>query len=360
MIKLEDLELSFTGFSLQNINISIQKGEFFALLGPTGSGKTVLLEAVAGLQRLKNGNIYINNYNVTKLKPEQRNISIVYQDYALFPNMTVKQNITYGLKFKKDLSESRVNKKFNMLVDMLNINKILNRYPQNISGGEKQRTALARALIIEPDILLLDEPFSALDINTKEKVQLEIKKIHAALNTTILMVTHNFNEVFSLAQKAAVIKNGMIQQTGSTEEIFKMPNSKFVANFVGMKNIFPVKLANNRLILDDILKIDYNKLSHVPGHEKNSDYYIGFRPEDIVVGNKNLQADFQLDGVITAVTNNGIFSEVIIKINNLSFSAYLTPNRFFELELYENKQVFLGFNKQDINLIVEKKEGPAA
>lgn len=338
MIKIKNINLTFPNFALENVNLSIDKGDFFALLGPTGSGKTVLLEAIAGLKPLKQGEVWINDKNVTALKPEIRNISIVYQDYALFPHMSVTDNIKYGLRFRKKSNEKH-EEKFNLLVEMLKINHILNRYPQNLSGGEKQRVALARALIVNPDVLLLDEPFSALDAHTKETVQTEIKKIHETLKITTIMVTHNFSEVFSLANKVAVIKHGKIQQIGSTEEIFKTPNSKVVAEFVGMKNIFPLKLFNETLQLS--------------GHELNNHDYVGIRPEDIVVGNTELQTDYTIQGRVASVLNNGIYSEVRIETDKHLFSVYLTTNRYFELDLRENKDIILGFNKKDMNIICE-------
>ena len=176
MIEINQLNLELPGFSLQNINLKINKGEFFTILGPTGSGKTLLLETIAGLKKPDQGSIRLNGQDVTALKPEQRNISIVYQDYALFPNMSVQQNIKFGLRFKNKGMPNQ--EKFEFLVKMLGIDNILKRYPQNLSGGEKQRVALARALIVNPDILLLDEPFSALDVNTKETIQKEIKILH--------------------------------------------------------------------------------------------------------------------------------------------------------------------------------------
>jgi len=340
MIEIKDLEITFTGFKLKNVNLFLNKGEFFALLGPTGSGKTVLLDSIAGLKHVNSGKIFINGRDVTPFKPEERNISIVYQDYALFPNMNVRENIKYGLRFKKNGDSSKYKHNFALLVDMLGIRNILDRKIHNLSGGERQRVALARALIVEPDILLLDEPFSALDTNTKEIVQSEIKKIHNELKITTIMVTHNFSEVFSLADKVAVIRDGVIQQIGTAEEVFRIPNSIFVAKFVGMKNIFSFEEMNDKITVDDF--------------NGSANYSVGLRAEDIVVGTKNLQTDYQLNGFISDVSNNGIYTEVKVKTGNLIFTAYLTPNRYFELGLSEKKPVFLGFNKNDIILIMKK------
>ncbi len=350
MLDINNLSVSFHGFSLNNVSLTINDGEFFALLGPTGSGKTVLLESIAGLEKLKQGRIIIKGRDVTGLKPEERNISIVYQDYALFPNMKVQENICYGLRFRKEKVNTNGAGKFDLLVEVLQIGHLLNRYPNNLSGGEKQRVALARALLVEPDVLFLDEPFSALDSNTKDTVQLEVKKLHDTLKTTTLMVTHNFSEVFSLADRIAIINKGVIQQVGTTQEIFKTPNSRFTARFVGMKNIYPLKKLKGKIMLAEQLELDTVCLEE----RENLQYYAGFRGEDIVVGNKDLNTDYQMEGKITAILNNGIYTEVRVHAGGIDFIAYLTANRFFELKLYQNKQVFLGFNRRDINIIREE------
>ncbi len=356
MIEIKDLNFHLPGFALSDINLTINSAEFFALLGPTGSGKTLLLEIIAGIKYPNTGSILLNGQDVTTMKPEQRNISIVYQDYALFPNMSVEQNINYGLRFRKKQSSVNYKRKFDLLVEMLGIQKLIKRSPQNLSGGEKQRVSLARALIVEPNILLLDEPFSALDTNTKEVIQVELKKLHNTLKTTTLMVTHNFSEVFSLAEKVAIIKGGHIQQVGLTEQVFKMPNSTFVANFVGMKNIFPLSWENNILSFGSKIQLNKHHLTELQLTNKHSDgtgYFVGLRPEDLVIGNDTLLTDYQLDGKIISVSNNGIFTEVTIQAGKLNFTAYLTPNRYFELGLHEDKHVCLGFDQANINLLVE-------
>lgn len=243
-----------------------------------------------------------------------------------------------------------------MLVEMLGIDHLLKRYPDNLSGGEKQRVALARALIVEPDILLLGEPFSALDTNTKETVQAEIKALHSALKITTLMVTHNFSEVFSLAERVAIIKNGEVQQVGTTEEVFKMPNSQFVAEFVGMKNVFALHQVNGKAMLGDVLQLDMQvpeeqSAGKHPTTGGNNKYFIGLRPEDIVVGNGALKTDYQLTGTVLTISNNGVYSEVKVQSGQVNFTAYITPNRFFELGLRENKTVTLGFDRKNINFI---------
>jgi len=183
---IENLNVKLGDFTLKDINLNIRKGEFFAILGPTGTGKSVLLEVIAGVKPVKSGEIIIDGKNITKLKPEKRAISICYQDYCIFPHMTVRENINYGLRFRKDKENPKYKKNFDMLIRLLKIDHLLERYPQNLSGGEKQRISLARGLIVEPEVLLLDEPLSALDPNIKERIQHELKKIHDELKITTI------------------------------------------------------------------------------------------------------------------------------------------------------------------------------
>lgn len=337
MIELKNVSVNVKNFKIEDVSLNINSGEFFALLGPTGSGKTMLLDTIAGIKKVSQGKIKIKEHDITTLKPELRNISIVYQDFALFPHLTIEQNIKYGLQFKKDKNLKK-NNSFEFLIDMLNIRKLIKRYPKNLSGGEKQRVALARALIVNPDVLLLDEPFSALDANTKESVQLELKKIHEKLKITTIMVTHNFNEVFYLANRVGIIHKGKIEQIGDTLDIFKKPTSKFVAEFVGVKNIFSLSDVKENL---NISLSDQKK------------GYLGIRAEDIIISNNKLNTDYSLEGIIKSVTNIGIYLDVKIYLNNLIFTTYITPNRFLELGLSENDRIHIGFDKKNIHVIVE-------
>ncbi|MFV9676709.1 MAG: ATP-binding cassette domain-containing protein [Methanosarcinales archaeon] len=191
MIRIVDLTVDLAEFILKDVNLEIKRGEYFVVLGPTGSGKSVLLETIAGLYQAKKGLIYINGQDVTRAEPRKRNISIVYQDYMLFPHLTVKENIRFGLK-EKDSSD------FAAIVDFLDILPILHRRPDTLSGGESQRVALARALVTKPVVLLLDEPLAALDISTKEKIMRELRQINKKMGITIIHITHERSEAIAL------------------------------------------------------------------------------------------------------------------------------------------------------------------
>lgn len=334
MILIEILCAKLGDFTLNNVNLNIKKGEFFAILGPTGSGKSVILEAIAGLKPIKSGNIIVDNRDITNLKPEERSISICYQDYCLFPHMTVRENIKYGLRFRKDKKDPKYDKNFNMLVELLKIENLLDRYPLNLSGGEKQRISLARALIVDPDVLLLDEPLSALDPNIKGRIQNELKKIHDRLKITSIMVTHNFQEAHFLADSIGIINNGNIIQQGTVEEIFQRPKSRFVADFVGMKTIF--------------------KLDRESSKEFGIDYpcYIGIRPERIKVLKEPIGSDFSFKGTITSIIDTGVYVEIKIEFNKRVYKAYLTMNYINSLNIKLGEKVYFGFDKEDLNIIV--------
>ncbi|MDD2569420.1 MAG: ATP-binding cassette domain-containing protein [Clostridia bacterium] len=218
MIALENFSVNLGQFYLKNINIRVAKGEIFAILGATGAGKTVILEALAGLYTAENGAIYIDQQNVSNTLPEERNLGYVHQDYSLFPHLSVYQNIEFGLKIKKIPKTERLNK-VKDISHVLGIEHLLSRYPRTLSGGEQQRTALARALVMNPKILLMDEPFSALDCNTKERMYDMINMIHERYGCTIIFVTHDLHEAKRLADRVAVIQNGELKMICSSCEI---------------------------------------------------------------------------------------------------------------------------------------------
>lgn len=234
MLKIQNLNKNLGEFTLKNINFQIEKGEYFVLLGPSGTGKSIILETIAGLYKPDYGRIYFNEIDLTNEYPENRGIGFVYQDYVLFPHISVKENIIFGLKQKK-LSKSEINKKLDDILSMFNIRHLINRKPLTLSGGEKQRVAIARAIITSPKILLMDEPLSSLDPKTKEEFIYMLKDIHNKRKNTVIHVTHDFNEALFLADKIAVINNGTIVEVGTPKEIFKNPTSDFVANFTSAK-----------------------------------------------------------------------------------------------------------------------------
>lgn len=346
MIRIEGLETNLKGFNIHEINLSIEEGEFFILMGPTGAGKTVLLEAMAGLVPVKNGRILIGGKDVTRLPPEKRGIVIVYQDHVLFPHMTVMENIKYGLHFHK-LNEAETKKRFEKLIEELELTHIANRFPLNLSGGELQRVALARALMVKPRVLLLDEPLSALDPNFREEIRHGLKKIHLHSSTTFMMVTHDFAEALSLGSRGAVINNGKIEQTGNMEDIFQRPETPFVADFVGMKNIFEARFKGSSAVIGNDLKIDTGRLTPC------GQGLIAIRPDDIIVtweevpwNNKNF-----FKGIFTGAIDQGFYYEAHVQVGMITFKSIISKKVLFEMKLFDGAEIFLSFEKNAVHIL---------
>ncbi len=315
MITLCDICMELPGFSLNHIHLSIPSNDFFALLGPTGSGKSLLLEAIMGLMPITSGTISIDNQNINALPPEKRNMGIVYQDFALFPHMTVKQNILYGVRYHP-LSQSGVAKRFDQLVEQMDLSRLLARYPKTLSGGEKQRTALARALILNPGILLLDEPLSALDPMLQDDLKQLLKALHQEFSTTFVMVSHNFSDVLFLADNGAIIRNGTIEQTGTIRTLFEHPNSPFTARFTGMKNIYALPAATQ----------DLAPLFRHNGNRPRADHsHMALRPEAILHDNPESDGTCcAMEGVVTRLISRGFFYDVIIRMGTVELTAQWT------------------------------------
>ncbi|MHC4701047.1 MAG: ABC transporter ATP-binding protein [Planctomycetota bacterium] len=234
MIRTEEIVFQVDQFELKRLSIEIAGGEYFILLGPPGSGKTVFLECLCGLKRLTSGRIFIDGRDVTHKEPRLRGIGYVPQDYALFPHLTVEQNIAFGLRVR-----GRPQEKIAETAEMLGISPLLSRSIAGLSGGEKQRVALARALVLQPKILLLDEPVCALDEVTRQEVCAQLLRIQRKLGLTTVHVSHNLEEAFSVADRAAILHEGVLQQVGPMEELLCEPSSDFVSHFMRSEKRLP-------------------------------------------------------------------------------------------------------------------------
>jgi len=237
MIRTEEIVFHIGTFQLQRVSCEIATGQYFVLLGPPGSGKTIFLECLCGLKRIDSGRIYIDGREVTALEPRVRNIGYVPQDYALFPHLSVEQNIAFGLRVH-GFGRKEVIAPVTETADLLEIRHLLSRGIDGLSGGEKQRVALARALVLQPKVLLLDEPVCALDEATRQEVCAQLFRIQRQLGLTTIHVSHNLEEAFSVADRAAILHQGLLQQIGSLDGLLRKPNSEFVARFMRCENIF--------------------------------------------------------------------------------------------------------------------------
>lgn len=236
MIHIENLSVNLGEFHLSNISLQVEAGEYFILLGPTGAGKTVFLECIAGLHTPAEGDIFIGGERVTQWCPETRGVGYVPQDYALFPHLNVCQNIAYGLEEQRVPKEEQ-KLRVQQMAARLGVAELLHRRVTTLSGGEQQRVALARAMVTQPQVLLLDEPLSDVDECTRQDLSGMLRRLHRETGTTILHVCHNFEETLALATRVGVLHQGRLVQVGTPEEIFRHPQTSFVARFVRMENI---------------------------------------------------------------------------------------------------------------------------
>jgi len=282
-LEVRDLCVDLKEFRLKNIHLNLEKGDYLTIIGPTGAGKTILLESIIGFHRLEKGRIFIDGKEVTDELPENRKTGIVYQDYALLPHFDIRKNIEYGLKKKYKLKSDKelIDEKIETIAEALNISHLLGRTPGTLSGGEQQRAALARALVVEPRLLLMDEPLSALDPLTRKKTRRLLKKIISDTDMTVIHITHDLEDVWSFANKVSVFKDGEQMQFGSLDEVFKRPKNEFVASFVGAcmhscivedcgKDVSTVNVNGLRLYSSDVC---------IPETEAR----IAIRPENIII-----------------------------------------------------------------------------
>lgn len=347
MIKIDNISRDLGEFCLKDVTLDIENGSYFMILGPTGAGKTILLESIAGIFYPDKGRIWMDGMDITNTPPRSRNISMVYQDYMLFPHLTVRDNIAFGLKLKK-VPKEKIKEKIEEMSRVLNIHHLLHRFPGTLSGGEKQRVAIARAMVTEPKALLLDEPLSALDTQTRDNLRRELKKIHSIAKITIVHVTHNFEEVFSLGDSIAVMNEGKIIQIGKPDEVFRKPKSEFVANFVGVENLFKGKST----IANGISDININGIDLVSTICKSGDWIVSVRPEDILVSKKSIESSARnsFNGKITDIVDKGAIIKIVVDCG-IPFSAIITRRSFDDMELKKAMSVYLTFKASDVHFI---------
>ena len=300
-LKIEDLSKNFGSTEvLRKINLEIDEGNFLVLLGPSGCGKSTLLNIIAGLETINEGNVFIDDYNVSKVEPKDRNIAMVFQSYALYPSMNVRENMIFGLKQAKT-SKEKIEQQLEKVSKFLQVDQLLERKPSQLSGGQRQRVAIGRALVREPRIFLFDEPLSNLDAKLRVEMRREIKKLHQQLKTTVVYVTHDQTEAMSLGTRIAIMNHGVIQQNDTPENIYNKPSNTFVADFIGSPSMNLIKGS---------LKESSGELSFtasgsnfeipVKGYEfknksnlNNKEVFFGIRPEHIYF-KKSSESDFEV------------------------------------------------------------------
>jgi putative spermidine/putrescine transport system ATP-binding protein len=298
MVRFENVQKSYDGETLvvKNLNLNIAKGEFLTMLGPSGSGKTTTLMMLAGFEPATHGEIWLNNKPINNVPPHKRGIGMVFQNYALFPHMSVAENLAFPLTVR-NISKADIESKVRRALDMVQLTGFDHRKPGQLSGGQQQRVAVARALVFEPDLVLMDEPLGALDKQLREQMQFEIKHIHDRLGVTVVYVTHDQTEALTMSDRIAVFNDGIIQQLSSAEELYDKPNNSFVAQFIGENN----KLSGtiSKQTKDSCLvKLDSGQdvqALNVVGGAAGARTLLSIRPENIEINPKSKSTDNLLD-----------------------------------------------------------------
>ncbi|MBO3444505.1 spermidine/putrescine ABC transporter ATP-binding protein [Clostridium sp. CCUG 7971] len=303
---------------LDKLNLDIKKNEFLTLLGPSGCGKTTTLKIIAGFEYADEGQVLFEGKEMNNLPPYERQVNTVFQKYALFPHMNIYENIAFGLKIKK-MPKEEIDKKVKEMLKLVALEGFENRKVDSLSGGQQQRIAIARALVNEPKVLLLDEPLGALDLKLRQEMQIELKRMQQKLGITFIFVTHDQEEALSMSDTIIVMNKGKIQQMGTPEDIYNEPENSFVARFIGESNIF------DGVMLDDFKVVFCDKEFDCvdKGFEKNEDIEVVIRPEDIKMVNAE---DGMLKGTVTSTVFKGVHYEITVKENDRSWILHNTKN----------------------------------
>lgn len=294
-LQVKDLVKSYDGKNkvLKDISFTVENGELVSILGPSGCGKTTTLRIIAGLISATDGQILVDQKDISKVPVYKRNFGMVFQSYALFPHMTVFNNVAFGLKMKK-ISKKDIKQKVDEILEITGLSQLASRYPKELSGGQQQRVSLARALVVHPQLLFMDEPLSNLDAKLRIKMRGEIRDLQKKLNMTVLFVTHDQKECFAISDKVLIMKDGRIEQYDTPENIFHHPNSEYVARFIGYENFINVDH-----ILDDHT-VESKDLLFIIDESTNQAKTLTIRPENIQINSSDNSSQNLIDGIITS------------------------------------------------------------
>ena len=343
-LKFEDIDKSFGKNNvISKFNLEVEKGKFIVLLGPSGCGKSTLLRMIAGLEKIDNGKILLENNLLNDLLPSKRQIAMVFQSYALYPHMSVFENISFGLKSEK-ISKNHIKDKVIKASKILKIEELLDRRPKELSGGQRQRVAIGRAITRNPKLFLFDDPLSNLDAALRSEMRVEISKLHKKLKSNIIYVTHDQIEAMTLADKIVIMNKGKIEQFGSPDDIYSNPNNIFVAEFIGNPKMNIFKLKSDNIINKNTFKLFNNEIKFENINLKDR-LYVGIRPEDISLENKN---EFEIEISVDLIENLGSEKIIYSHLNNTEIRIKSTKN-------IKNKKITIYLPKNKLYLFDSNK-----
>ena len=338
LIEIRNVSITLGEFVVREASVAVERGEYFVLLGPTGAGKTVLLECLAGLYRPDRGDVFVAGERVNDIPPERRGLGYLPQDYALFPHLDVAKNVGFGMRLRKKPA-AEIARRVKELAELLGITHLLHRSPVRLSGGERQRVALARALAIEPKVLLLDEPLSALDEQTREGLCVELRRVHQELGTTTVHVSHNFEETLMVADKIGILNQGRVEQIGTPEEVFRRPNSEFVARFVRSENILRGRARRDGSGLG--VRVGELEFRAVEGPE--GEVCLTVRPEEVALTTTDNGQPNLVRGRVVRVIDRGALIRVDVEAG-VTLVALLARRAFYESGLAVGSEVSAHFD----------------
>lgn len=338
MLRLQSVGKKLGSFSMSELNLDVESGEYMVLLGPSGVGKTILIELIAGLIRPDSGMVFWQGRDITSYPPELRGFSVVYQDYSLFPHMTVYANLAYGLRAGNTKESVR------SVAMRIGIEHLLDRHPQRLSGGEQQRVALARALITKPQLLLLDEPLSSLDANTRRQLRRELKQTQRETGTTFLHVTHDVEEAVVLGNRIGVMLEGKIRQVDTPQSLFRTPSDADVAQFLGMQNVFQVSEVHNGVCRVGGTNIFASALDDSTSH-------VWIKPEEVVLSTQPFESSArnQLKCVVQEWEQSGPLPAVRMACGELVLTALITYESFSELAVRPGIDIYATFKSSSVH-----------
>jgi len=351
LVQFKNVQKSYDGVHLvvKDFNVDMVKGEFLTMLGPSGSGKTTCLMMLAGFETATNGQIILDGQSINNVAPHKRDIGMVFQNYALFPHMSVAENLAFPLQVRK-LGKSEITDKVNHALKMVRLDHFANRRPAQLSGGQQQRVAVARALVFEPKLVLMDEPLGALDKNLREEMQYEIKHIHEDLGITMMYVTHDQVEALTMSDRIAVFEDGVVQQLASPHELYDQPNNAFVANFIGENNRLMGKVT---AIQGDDCSVElagggglvHAKRINVEG--VGSETTLSLRPERVLVNPNAGECGNTCNAKVEELIYHGDHTRTRVSVSGTTDFIIKVPNTHNQQHMKRGEAITIGWNTDD-------------
>tara|TARA_B100001250_G_scaffold264681_1_gene228201 strand:+ start:4188 stop:5276 length:1089 start_codon:yes stop_codon:yes gene_type:complete len=348
-VRFDKVDKSYDGKVLvvKDLNLDIAEGEFVTMLGPSGSGKTTCLMMLAGFETPTNGEIYLDKNPISNIPPHKRGIGMVFQNYALFPHMTVYENLAFPLRVRK-IPKDDIDKKVDKALSMVSLSGFENRMPGQLSGGQQQRVAVARALVFDPQVVLMDEPLGALDKNLRESMQYEIKHIHESIGVTVVYVTHDQGEALTMSNRIAVFNDGKVQQLSSPDKLYEEPVNSFVAEFIGENNTFSGEVSD---ISNGKCKVKLNSGTEIIANpirvkSKGEKTKVSLRPERAIIDPQK-GMDNNHKGKIEEVIYHGDHTRVRLDLLGNKEFILKVPNSSARMDIKVGNQINVGWNSQD-------------